>query len=365
MRHAERMGGKETCLPHRTGSGRTANGAFAPAKRTDRPGVLNLRTDKIKLEPKPSVKIDSLLARNEWKEYFEKRAQNYATQKGFTLETKTVNDTLSLTCLIKELSDKGHETIRLFLNENEPASLKLTHEKMDACLELFFIPIKPTYDDMNERLGEITRLFIRDLAEAFNLNNITDNGNFDYACDMIEEDADANKDDKDLQDMRLLALSYKNGEIQNRLSEITDNKFKDGQKHFNPKELDDIVPSNESERKLIELLQEGYQYLDHNNNINLHGEIYNEYGDETDVQRLYDYGSLITIDDQIFITYDKDDAVTQFVFETIESTNQSGAYCESMITIDEIPAEGDVTLDPSFEEGLKFIDRLNWALNNF
>lgn len=285
-----------------------------------------------------------------------KRARNLARCLGFELDNNRLDEPRQLEPLLKELAQKSSETIRVFLYDD--GSVKLTHQKYAEGInwDMNYIPLEPTWKGMDPALGEITRRFIKTLAENAGIDTIDNMGYFEMLADDFYENIEAEQQLDD-EDKYIRSLFLQGSPAMKRLEEY--NAIKDP---VTPQEIAAYVPKNEKEEKLRQVLLDGFPLLDEKFSLCAHSTIFNKFNDEHDYEE-YTSSGFIAGEDLIRVSYSHE--MSAAIQELIESDWNCGLMVDEFINIEEIKPEGDTRLDESFNRFGPFLDRLISALYDF
>lgn len=285
------------------------------------------------------------LSKPEVQEYFTSRLNNLARCYEIDYRTDTIQNVADLETAIRNIEPKN-ETIRVYKNEGRYI---ITHQKIVDELILYFIPIGPTYQ-MPKKLGELTRRFLQELGAAFGLEPIIDKGSAEYTKNVIEDDPDAEKEHLDC------IKEYFEGKVNNALREITA-PLPTEQTDWN-KILTKFRIRNDQEKKMIQTIRDGLEFLSCDNDIRSHGCYRNDFIREEDHEEIFGDTYIIEATEQMCFTWDREDEFTETMIQNMDCDIQSGACAEPFVTIEEIRPEGDTVLDDTFARGVDYIGKL-------
>ena len=295
-----------------------------------------------------------------------RQARNMAKCFGFQLDVKQLISQKHVASLIDELEKKSHENIDLY--DDGEGKLYLKHFKYMCSAEIFMIPLKPTWS-MRPEMGLIARRFLRALSKRFSIESILEQRIYEYESECFdenitecEENYKRTGDPADLPNNFLEGarydahLSYKEGEAFNALEEYGS---------LTPLTLDELLafrPVGNAERAFVKFMKQGFKLM--SGNICIWD--YAESASWTESEReMYYENGFIGIEECFMVSYDNNDTMAEVILNSIETSCQSGAYCEGFVTGGYIPEKEPITSQPEIMKCLNYIDNFIGELNKF
>lgn len=327
----------------------TTVGAFG----TDVLNITNVSTKLRQFHPETLKEI----LKNGSAERLVRCAENMAKQYGFELETQKLRNTKDVLRLLNELKEKAHENVRVY--EDSDRILRLVHGSIVSDdWETYFIPIADTYK-MAPATGLFARRCIRTIQKAFQLDDLTRQTYYEWAMDIMkcnEEEAQANPEMFDPEDIKKISI-YKEyvegGKAYQGLRSL------DKVKPLSIKEIQAFTPSSTAEAKLKDSMLEMYEIIE--TKINIWEWISSENPFLSDEDTDYETIEYVPFASICTVIWDFDPLVEEYI-SLCNYNVESGAICEVLANIKEIPLEGsidNINVLKEFIERLKlFIDAL-------
>lgn len=290
-----------------------------------------------------------------------KCARNYAREKGFKLEQNRLRNDEDMLALLKELSKKGNNHIKLLRDDDDGHLYMETHMQANEDYTVYHIPIGPTYR-MRKATGNLVRRFVRAFADQLHIPDMLNIPRFDYENEIFEEQVreqeltyHRTKDDQDKPEnfctkewIDFHREYQEGGEPYERLMEF---------RHIKPLTEDELrrfKPANEAERRLAEYLERGFEII--RTGINLDNQRETLFMTETEMIQFQDSG-IIDWEDLMFVCYERDD-MTDTLLENLNCDIQSGAVTENIVYGGRLPESGPLNFNEEVEDAIKYIDKL-------
>ena len=335
-----------------------------------RPSAFHVRADVLKTgtrlrDRKPHVTDKAFRHGNA--EHLLRSALNYAREKGFKLEHARLRNDEDMSAILKEISGKGGQDIKLIQDDDTGEMYMETYTQANDDYTVYTIPIGPSYR-MRKETGELVRRFVRAFAGALHIEDIMNTPRFDYETEvfddqMNEQEMEYNrtKDENDKpenffdNDWIAFHRDYKeDGEPYGRLMEY---------RHVKPLTEDELAaykPETEAERRLVEYFELGFEYM--NTGIVLDEHRDTLYMSASEIEEFQSNG-FIDWDDLMFVCYESDDMVDQ-ILDNLNADLQSGAATENIVYGGRLPEEGPLVFNEVIVDIIKYIDGLSAILED-
>lgn len=299
-------------------------------------------------------------------DYLMECALNYARQNGFEMKRRRLRSDPDVASLMKELSEKGKIDVRL-IRDDEGAFHIETYNQANRDYTLYYIPIGPSYH-LRDEAGELTRRFLKALADRFNIDVIMDVPLFDYEMsafdDQIETQEQTYKRTKDEDDkpenffgpgwMEFHQMYKEGGLPYQRLTEFRDIM------PLTEEELDRFKPADETEENLVRSFHKGFELM--RTDVNIWDQRDSLHFSESEMDEMMNNG-VVNWEDQFLISYDQDDFLDCFI-DNLNSQIQSGAVAETIVWGGRLPESGTPDLKQETADILEYIDDLTGLLSD-
>ena len=203
------------------------------------------------------------------------------------------------------------EDIEVKLIETDAQELLLCREKTYEEDTLFWLEVKPTFDDMSPEMGRLVRGVYTKLVRYHGFMDLTDWYSSGYGEFVMEDLKDKELDDNDRELLDYLK-SAKKGVIKKRMKKAFNTDIK----------IDEILAytPTDKEKELHKILIEGIQWISDESKFSL--PLFILENEEIDC----DFTIESTL--RFALTYDIDDKISKDMFKSVnEDTNQGGYMC--------------------------------------
>ena len=291
-------------------------------------------------------------------------ALNYARENGFKIKKRQLRSDPDVVLLMKELSEKSKADIRL-IRDDEGAFHLETYNQANKDFTLYYIPIGTSYN-LRSEAGELTRRFLRTLADRFSIDVLMDTPLFDYEMstydDQIWEQEQTYKRTKDEDDkpenyfgpgwMEFHQMYKEGGLPYRRLTEFRSIA------PLTEAELNSFKPADETEENLVRSFKRGFELM--RTDVDIWNQRDTLHFSESEMEDLNNNG-IVNWEDQFLISYDQDEFLDCFI-ENLNGQIQSGAIPENIVWGGRLPENGPLDFKEETSDILSYIDNLTGLL---